>query len=218
MAARPKPLVIFGTGDMAQLAAFLFKHDGGRDVAAFTVDANYCTSDSYEGLPLIEFEGVASKFPPSKYDMYVAVGYSKRNSIRQMKYDQARARGYTLASYLSPRASLFPDFSCGDNCFIFEDNTIQPFVCIGSNVTMWSGNHIGHHSQIDDHCFITSHVIISGGVTVQRNSFLGVNSTIRDRVVIGAYGVIGAGALILGDTVDRGVYVAPATPRSTDRD
>ena len=50
----------------------------------------------------------------------------------------------------------------GDNCFILEDNTVQPFVTIGNNVTLWSGNHIGHDSVIEDDCFISSHVVVSG--------------------------------------------------------
>jgi NDP-sugar pyrophosphorylase family protein len=47
----------------------------------------------------------------------------------------------------------------GENCLVLEDNTIQPFASIGRNVTLWSGNHIGHHAQIRDHCFIASHVV-----------------------------------------------------------
>ena len=66
--------------------------------------------------------------------------------------------------------------------FYSWDNTIQPFVEIGDNVTMWSGNHIGHHSKICDNAFISSHAVISGGVEVGRNSFLGVNSTINDHI------------------------------------
>ncbi len=216
-ATQLKPLVIFGTGDMAQLAAYCFRHDGAREVVAFTVDADYCHAESFDGLPLVDFAQVASIYPSSSHDMYVAIGYSKRNTIREQKYEAARALGYTLASYISPRASTFPDFSCGDNCFIFEDNTIQPFVHIGCNVTLWSGNHIGHHSSIGNHCFVTSHVVVSGGVRVEQNCFIGVNATIRDRVTIADHGVIGAGALILGDTEARGVYVAEATQRSNAR-
>lgn len=68
----------------------------------------------------------------------------------------------------------------GDNCFVFENQTIQPFVKIGNDVIIWSGNHIGHHSMIGDHCFISSHVVISGNVKIEPYCFLGVNSSIRD--------------------------------------
>jgi sugar O-acyltransferase (sialic acid O-acetyltransferase NeuD family) len=122
--------------------------------------------------------------------------------------------GYRLASFISPRATVLNEGRIGDNCFIFEDNTIQPFVTIGSNVTLWSGNHIGHHSTIKDHCFIASHVVVSGGVEIGECTFIGVNATLRDHIKIGERCVIGAGALLLADAEPEGVYIGPATERS----
>ena len=77
--------------------------------------------------------------------------------------------------------------------FILENNIIQPYVKIGNNVTLWSGNHIGHHSVIKDHCLFPL-VVISGRVTVDEQCFFGVNSTIRDNITIGKKSMIGAGS------------------------
>lgn len=195
----PRPLVLFGAGEIAELVAYLFTTDCGREVAAFTVDESYVESDSAFGCPLVSSSEVLDKYPPDDFDMFIAVGYTRLNQLRTDKYQWAKASGYQLPSYVSPRATLFADFLCGDNCLIFEDNTIQPFVTIGSNVTMWSGNHIGHHTVIEDDVFITSHVVISGGVRVGRGTFMGVNATIRDHIAIGERSVIGAGTLILHD-------------------
>jgi acetyltransferase-like isoleucine patch superfamily enzyme len=71
---------------------------------------------------------------------------------------------------------------------------------------LWSGNHIGHHSTIEDDCFIASHVVISGGVTVEKGCFIGVNATVRDGVTLGRQSLIGAGSLILGNTAPESVY------------
>jgi hypothetical protein len=81
----------------------------------------------------------------------VALSYSKLNAVRKDKYLAVKALGYALASFISSRATVLNEGRIGENCFLFEDNTIQPFVTIGKNVTLWSGNHIGHHSVIDDH-------------------------------------------------------------------
>jgi sugar O-acyltransferase (sialic acid O-acetyltransferase NeuD family) len=213
----PRPLLVFGAGDIAQLAAFYFAHDGGRQVAAFTVDPDYLDGDSFEGRPLLAWPEAMAAFPPHSHDMFVALSYARRNRVRQAKFEAARAAGYALASYVSPRASVFPGVAIGDNCFVLEDNTVQPFVRIGNDTTLWSGNHIGHHSTIGDHCFLTSHVVVSGGVTVGDNCFIGVNATIRDHVAIGAHSVIGAGALILGDTAEHSTHVAAGTPAAPPR-
>ncbi len=95
-----------------------------------------------------------------------------------------------------------------------ENNVVQPFARIGRNVIVWSGNHIGHHSTIEDHCFIASHAVISGSVTIGEGSFVGVNATIRDNVTVGRHNVLGAGTLILANTSDDGVFMGEATAMS----
>jgi sugar O-acyltransferase (sialic acid O-acetyltransferase NeuD family) len=207
-------IVIFGAGEIAEIAYFYFKHDSEYEVSAFCVDQEYLSTDQFCGLPVVAFEDLEKHYAPSEYQMFIALSYSKVNVLRAEKYHAAKDRGYTLVSYISSRATTFPGLQVGDNCFILEDNTIQPFVTIGNNVTLWSGNHIGHHSRIEDNCFIASHVVVSGGVTIGENCFLGVNVTLRDHITLGRSCVIGAGALIVKDTEDSGVYVSTIAERS----
>jgi sugar O-acyltransferase (sialic acid O-acetyltransferase NeuD family) len=195
-----KSIVIFGAGDIAQLAKYYFDKDSNYKVLAFTVDEAYKKSDSFEGLPIVSFEDVVLKYPPSEYLMFVAISYAKMNSVREQKYLEAKNKGYTLVSYISSKCSFMSQFQPGDNCFILEDNTIQPFVKIGNNVTLWSGNHIGHHSVIEDHNFISSHVVISGHCHIKSNCFLGVNATLHNDVIVEKGNLIGAGAIITKTT------------------
>jgi sugar O-acyltransferase (sialic acid O-acetyltransferase NeuD family) len=209
-----KPLVIFGAGELAEVAHFYFRHDSERQIAGFTVDEAYVKEESFLGLPLVPFERVEQRFSPTEFDFFVALSYARVNALRAEKVAQARAQGYALASYVSSNATVWPGLEIGENCFVLEDNTIQPFVRIGANVTLWSGNHIGHHAVIEDNCFITSHVVVSGGVKVGEGSFIGVNATLRDHVTIGRQCVIGAGSLILQDAPDYSVFTTPAAERS----
>lgn len=209
-----KQLVIFGTGEIGQLAHFYFKTDSNYEVAAFTVDGEYITEPSLDGLAVVPFENLKSQFPPDKFDLFVALSYSKLNAVRKEKYLAAKALGYHLASYISSRATVLNNGAIGENCFILEDNTIQPFVTIGNNITLWSGNHIGHHSTIEDHTFIASHIVVSGGVQIGEQCFIGVNATLRDHINIADKCVIGAGTLLLGDAEANGVYIGTATERS----
>lgn len=201
-----KKIILFGAGDIAEVAHFYFTHDSDYEVAAFCVDKDYITATEKFGLPVVAFEEVETLYPPHEYDAFVALSYSKMNSIRRQKYDAMQDKGYTLISYVSSKASTFPDFTCGENCFILEDNTIQPFVTIGNNVTLWSGNHIGHHSTIGDDVFISSHVVVSGGVVIKDGCFLGVNATLHDHITIGKKTAILAGATIAKDTPDESVW------------
>ena len=200
-------LIIFGAGDIARLAGLYFTRDSEHEVVAFTVDGQYLSGDSFCDLPLVAFERVAELYPPCDYKMFVALSYAKMNGVRAEKYLRARETGYELVSYVSSRCSFLTDHPVGDNCFILEDNTIQPFVKIGNNVTLWSGNHIGHDAVIDDHCFLASHIVVSGYVHISRNCFIGVNATLRNSITIAPETLIGAGAVIMKDTVEKGVYL-----------
>lgn len=209
-----KQLLIFGLGEMAQVAHHYFSNDSDYEVVAFSADAAYVGVPNFCGLPVVAFEEIAEKYPPSTCDFFAALGYSRLNATRKEKYMAIKDKGYALASYVSPHATVLGCVDIGENSFVFEDNTIQPFVSIGNNVVLWSGNHIGHHSVIGDHSFIASHVVISGGVEIGEQCFVGVNATLRDHIKVGDRCVVGAGALLLSDAPSEGVYVAAATERS----
>ena len=198
-------IVIFGTQDFAQLAHFYFKNDTEHEVVAFTLDKKYMSATELMGLPVVDFETVQLIYPPSEYQLFVPMSPTKMNVIRAEKYNEAKNKGYELISYVSSKATYYGS-PVGDNCFIFENNVIQPFTEIGNNVIMWSGNHIGHHSVIKSHCFIASHAVVSGHVTIDEHCFLGVNATIKDNVYLAKHTFVGAGALILDNTVEYGVY------------
>jgi sugar O-acyltransferase (sialic acid O-acetyltransferase NeuD family) len=204
-------LIIFGAGDIAQLAHYYFLQEQRFEIVAFTVDEQYITTDTFMDLPVVAFETIAQECHPQEYRMFIAISYSEANHVRATKYTQAKEKGFELVSYVSPYATIYDNVTIGENCFIFEDNTVQPFVSIGNNVTLWSGNHIGHHSVIEDHCFITSHVVISGGVTVEPYCFIGVNATIRDHITIKRKCIIGAGSIIMRSTKEGQVYIPERT-------
>jgi len=212
-------LVIFGAGDIARLAHHYFTTDTAHEVVAFTVDAAYRQADTLLGLPLCDAEQVVQRFPPGDVAMFVAISYTKMNRVRAEKYAAMRAAGYQLLTYVSSRCTYLASEPPGDNCFILEDNTIQPFVRIGSNVTLWSGNHIGHDSVIEDHCFLSSHVVVSGHVRIGERSFIGVNATLRNGLTIAPGTLIGAGSVIMKNTKPNTVWMperATLFPKSSD--
>lgn len=201
-------IVIFGVSQLASLAHFYFKHDSPHKVVGFTVDKDYLTSEKFEGLPVVAFEEIENHFPPGKYKMFLPISFKRMSHLRREKYESAKAKGYQCVSYVSSKASTWPDLNIGENCFIFEDNTIQPYVKIGNNCVLWSGNHIGHHTEIKDHVFITSHVVISGCCLIEEHCFFGVNSTIRDETIIARESLIGMGAVITKDTTPGSIWIA----------
>jgi sugar O-acyltransferase (sialic acid O-acetyltransferase NeuD family) len=207
-------VVIFGIGDFARVADVYLTKDSPYQVAAFTVHGDRMTQTQLGGRPVVPFERLNETHPPDQFAMFVAIGFSRVNKARAEVYKECKRRGYELIRYVNSRATHWGEIELGDNCFIFENNVIQPFVKIGNDVVLWSGNHVGHDAVIGDHCFIASHAVISGRVVVGPYSFIGVNATIRDGVRIAPECVIGAGALISKDTESEGVYAGPVAEKS----
>jgi sugar O-acyltransferase (sialic acid O-acetyltransferase NeuD family) len=212
-----KKMVIFGAAEQAEVSHYYFDRDSQYEVMGFIVDDDYLQESVFLGLPVAPWSQALQIYPPSEFECFVALGYTKVNVARKEIYSKVRKSGYKCPTYVSSRAVILNDSNIGDNCLILENNTIQPFAKIGSNTTIWSGNHIGHHTIIGNHVFVTSHVVISGGVSIDDQCFIGVNATIRDHVTIGMGTVIGAGSLIMKSTDPFSVYVPqPTQPRASN--
>lgn len=209
-----KKLVIFGTRQVAEVCSFYFQHDSPYRVVAFTVDAAFLDRAQFRELPVVAWEELADRFSPNEHDLFVAIGYGKMNRLRADKFAAAKARGYTLARYVSSKAITWPDLRVGENSFLMEANVVQPFASIGTDTIVWCGNHIGHHARIGNHCFLASHIVVSGNVEIGDECFVGVNATLRDGIKIGPRCLIGAGALLTRDTKPGEVYAPGATAAS----
>ncbi len=195
-----KPLIIVGDSAFAEIAYEYFTHDSDYRVVGFSVERPFLKKESLFDLPVVAFEELPGKFAAANHSVFVAATYTQVNRLRARLSKSAKQQGYSLASYVSSRAFVWRNVALGEHCFIFEDNTVQPFVRIGNNCVLWSGNHIGHHSRVRDNCFISSHVVISGFCDIGENSFLGVNATISNNVSIGADNWIGPGITVLKNT------------------
>ena len=192
-------LIIVGDSAFAEIAYEYFTHDSAYEVVAFSVERAFMTRDTLFGLPVVPFEELEEHYAPEEHAFYAALVYTQMNRLRTRLYREAKAKGYRPASYVSSRAFVWRNVELGEHCFIFEDNTVQPFVRIGDNVVLWSGNHIGHHSVVGDNCFVSSHVVVSGFCSVGANCFIGVNATFGNNLAVGDDCLIGAGALIARD-------------------
>jgi sugar O-acyltransferase (sialic acid O-acetyltransferase NeuD family) len=211
MTTKTRKLVLFGDSAFAEIAYEYFTHDSEYEVVGFTVSREYLKAATKFGLPVVPFEEVESHFAPGSCSMHIALVYNQLNRVRIQFYEEARQKGYSLASYVSSRAFVWRNVTMGDNVFVFEDNTIQPFVKLGSNLVLWSGNHIGHHSTLRSHSFFSSHVVVSGFCDVGEACFFGVNSTVGNNITIGRDCLVGSGALIVRDAPAGSLFKGPMT-------
>jgi sugar O-acyltransferase (sialic acid O-acetyltransferase NeuD family) len=193
---------------MASLLHHGLTRDGDRSVAGFTVDREHVARDGvFERLPLVPFDEVARRFPPSSHELMISVGYHRINGLRRARFEEARALGYRLASFVSPRALVYSGFEVSEHCAIYEGAIVQAHARLGENVLVRSGANIGHHSVIGAHAYIGTGAVMGGTVRIGEQSFIGVGAVLRDGVTLGDRTLVGAGAVILRDTEPDSVYV-----------
>lgn len=208
---KEKPVVLFGSGKIAEVLLYFFREHSDREVVACCVDRAYLPGERWNDLPTVAFDEVAINYPPQTHEMFVALGYQDMNALRAERCAQARALGYTLASYVHPQAGLPRDCSYGDNCFFMNQVLVHPRVRFGSNVFVWSGAMVGHHSSIGDDCWLTSSAQIAGGVTVGEACFFALNATVGNSITLGKRCFVGANALVTQTTQDDQVFVSESS-------
>jgi sugar O-acyltransferase (sialic acid O-acetyltransferase NeuD family) len=202
-------LLIYGNGQMAELAWARFRRDPRHSVVGFAVDRSLLGEGELCGLPVIPFEEVERRFPPSAVRMFVAVGPVRNNHIRADRYLRAKSMGYRFASYVSPRAVIDPAVRIGENCSIGDNVVVDPYVRFGDDVWIGTGAVIGHHSELGDHCFVGVNCTVLGSVRIGAYSLVGAGAVIRDRISLGDGSIVGVGATIVRDTAPESVHVAP---------
>jgi sugar O-acyltransferase (sialic acid O-acetyltransferase NeuD family) len=206
-------VVIFGTQMLASYCWYVLTHDSPHQVVGFTVDGAYLRENTFHGLPVIAFEQVEKHFPPESVAMIAPLGAHNLNGLRQDKHRASQAKGYRFISYISSRALTWPDLTIGENCMLGEGSAVQPFARLGDGIIMRPQASVSHHVQIGDNCFIAQAACIGGAVIIGERCFLGLNSTIRDKIAIAPRCIIAAGAVVVADTEENGMYVGVPAKR-----
>src|SRR5690242_17288444 len=96
-----KKVVIFGTGDFARVASVYLKMDSPYEVAAFTAHQSRIMIPRLLDLDVVPFETIEQTHPPDRFAMFVAIGFKRVNQARAGIYDECKAKGYELITYIN---------------------------------------------------------------------------------------------------------------------
>lgn len=209
-----KPLIIYGAGTVAKLAAWYFCKEKEYDLKGFCIDDSYYQPGAISDLPVITFSQLSDLYPPRKCQIFIGLGYQKLNSVRSAACQRFAGLGYELASCISSKAIIMTDNGPGPNSFIMPGVIIEPFVHIGSNCICWSGSLIAHESHVEDNCFFAAGSKVGGMANIGKNSFLGLNSVVQNNVSLGDDCLIGAGCVVRHNLPEGTLLSAPLSIKS----
>lgn len=205
--------IIYGNGAMARVLYSYARHS--MNIVAFTVD-DHCIAPGTQvfcGLPLLPFQSVSGILAPAGHSIIVAVGYLQMNALRRRKREEARAMGYTLASYVHPDVMRHDNTTVGEGCIILDHVSVHPGCRIEDGVFISSNVNIGHDCIVGEGCWINAGVAIAGGSRIGSDSFLGVNASVGHGVSLGERNYIAANTFIGTSTLADQVYLSEAGQR-----
>ncbi len=199
-------IVIIGDGEFARVAYEYFTHASPYEVNGFCVERRFHKNAALLNLPVGEVEEIETAYPATDYTLFVAITYTNLNRTRERIFKQLKAKGYQFVTYVHPAAAVADSARIGENSFIYDGCSIQPFAQIADNVICGSGTLIAHRACIAANAYLASGSVIGGFSQVGNNSFLGLNCTIADKLHVCAEAFISAGAVLLNDAKQPHVY------------
>ena len=198
-------IIIFGVGETARLAYEYFAEQNIK-VTGFVVNAEYITSNTFLGLPVISSEDLEKKYPPSEYKIFVAIAGGQLNYSRRRVFEYIKSKEYATISCISSKAIIGANTKIGENCFIMENVVIQSGASLGDDIIIWPNVYVSHLSKIDNHCYIAAGVTLGGNIIVGQNSYLGIGCSIADGIEIAEDNFITMGTVVRKSTHANKLY------------
>tara|TARA_B100002051_G_C16670705_1_gene604373 strand:+ start:193 stop:849 length:657 start_codon:yes stop_codon:yes gene_type:complete len=177
-----KKLVIFGNSVFAEVALYYFEKFSQYEVCYFASENKYIKTKKILNHTIISLEELL-KLNKKEYYVFIAVGYSKMNTVRQKFYNFFKKKKFKFASFIHPNSFVYSS-KIGEHNFIMENVNLNPYSEIGDNNIIWSSSILGHHSKLGSNNFLSGNSTISGKCIVKDNCFFGVNSSVKDSINI----------------------------------
>lgn len=198
-------LIIIGNTRFSSLLYRILEEEGYR-VVAFCVSKKYCSSSTFEGLPLLPFEEIESSLNIEECSFLISIGYSKMNKVREFFYLECEKRKYNIFTFISKKATVCLS-TIGKGSIILPTAYVGPNSNVGVCSIIWNGCNVSHDDTIGSFSYLSPCSAIAGGVRIGSYTFFGINCTIKNDVTIGDNCLVGASSYVNSNTEDDSVYV-----------
>jgi UDP-N-acetylbacillosamine N-acetyltransferase len=194
-------LVIWGAGGHALVVADIIRLQGEYKMVGFLDDVNPERGGTeFCGIPILGGREQLSNLRRMSVQ-HLLLGFGDCDARLRLS-TLIRARGFTLASAIHPRAIVAIDVPIGPGTVIAAGAVINPGGRVGENVIINTCASIDHECIVEDGAHVAPGAHLGGRVRVGRAAWVGIGATIKERVSIGECSLIGAGAVVLSDIPD----------------
>ena len=184
-----KPILIYGSREFSNIVRELLETCGFN--FAGLID------DFYKDKPDIigSFEEIRELYPPSHYDIALAIGYNNLK-MRSSIYTKITAAGYYLPKLIHPSVIAHKSVQISEGAMLMAGVIADINVQIGAVSVLWPGVVINHDSVIGGNTFLSPSVTICGFSSVGHDSFIGAGAIVTDHVGVPDCSFVRAGEII----------------------
>jgi sugar O-acyltransferase (sialic acid O-acetyltransferase NeuD family) len=137
------------------------------------------------------------------YDICVAIG---NNTIREKLHTELESKRASLPALIHPTAVIGEQVNVGSGTVVMAGVVINCCTRIGKACIINTGSTIDHDNVIGDFTHISPGVHLAGTVKVGKGTWIGIGSTVSNNVTITSDCKFGAGAVVVKDISEPGVY------------
>lgn len=137
-------------------------------------------------------------------DIFVGIG---NNQVREKLQNKLEDEGANIPILIHPNAVIGEYVELASGTVVMAGVVINCSTYIGKGCIINTGSTIDHDNLIEDYSHISPGVHLAGTVKVGQGSWLGIGSNVSNNVTISAHCIVGAGAVVVSDITEAGIYV-----------
>lgn len=200
-------LVIVGAGGHGRVCADVARA-AGFEVAGFCDQARAHGETVSDAAVLASSIEELSDYADAADALFIALG---DNARRMSLIEEARTRGFGLATLIHPSAVLSPSVTVGAGSVIVAGAVVNANSKIGEGCIVNTASSLDHDNDLASGVQICPGVHAAGNVRFGELAFVGTGAAIIPNIAIGARAVVAAGAVVTNDVgADQMVAGVPA--------
>lgn len=191
-------LLITGASGHGKVVADIARLSGYEDIGFLDDDETVLCCGN---IPVI---GRSREAMDMNRDAFIAIG---DNFIRRKLGEEYIHAGLYMPVLIHPGAVVSDDVKIGIGSVIMAGAVINPGAVIGKGVIVNTGSSIDHDCIIEDYCHISVGAHVCGTVAIGKGTWIGAGSIISNNISICKNCITGAGAVVVQDIEEPGIYV-----------
>lgn len=196
-------IIIIGAGGHSKILIDILEENNEFNILGLLDDNTSIHGKYILGKRILGDIEILKNYNPEKTKFVLSIG---NNQIRRKLFDEITSQGFGSTNVISGDATISKYSKLGTGLTINAGVRIHPDAYIGDNVIIGMNATISHDSVIERDVHISPGVHVTGAVHIETGVDIGTGAVIIPGVRIGRNSIIGAGAVVLKDLDENGVY------------